>query len=174
MEKTAEINFVKGLYDSYRSTADSAVIAIGTDEKRFAEVFRISINEPYPLSMRAARVVHLCAENYPFLIEPYVNEVIDAISKTKVDGVKRSFLKILTELISTNILRQKPELIDLCFNLASDLRESIAVRAYCMDLILKLSKTEPDLLNELKTIAEYELDSPSAGMRSKAAKILRR
>jgi len=174
MEGTAEINFVKGLYDSYRSTADSAVIAVGADEERFAEVFRISIEESYPLSMRAARVVHLCAENYPFLIEPYVDLIIEEISKTKVDGVKRSFLKILNEIISVNVLRQKPELIDLCFNLASDLRESIAVRAYCMDLILKLSKSEPDLLNELKTIAEYELDSPSAGMRSKAAKILRK
>jgi len=48
--------------------------------------------------MRAARVIQLCSEKNTKLIEPFLNNLISIILETNVEGVKRGFLKILSEM----------------------------------------------------------------------------
>ena len=78
-------DFIGGLGDSGRATADMAVLAIGNNPDYFKHLLDLCFSEPYPISMRASRVIQLfCEKNSEFII-PYLDEVILKISKAKVD-----------------------------------------------------------------------------------------
>jgi len=160
------------LYDSYRMTADMVVTYIGDDEALFRIVFDISFSDPYPMNMRAARVCQICCERNYKMILPYLDELPGKIAQCKAVGVKRSFLKIYADHLPYKYFAAIDVLLQVCFDLMMNQKESIAVRAYSMEIAFKLCMIEPDLIVELKEIARFELDSPSAGMQSKAIQII--
>lgn len=167
-------DFASGLYDSGRNTADMAVEAVGNNPEHFAFVLNLCFNEPYPLCMRAARVVQLCCEKNPSLILSYLEEVIEKTVKSEVDGVKRNFLKIITELIDFNLVKDNAMLLQTCFDWLISPKEAIAIRYYCIAIIEKFCKYEPELKPEFRASLEFSMDEASAGFRNRAMKALKK
>lgn len=160
------------LFDSSRSAAEMTTEAIGHNESHFKVVLEISLEDKYPLSMRAARVVQMCCSNYPELILPYLNEIIDKLKDFKVDGVKRSLLKLISEGINLKEIEQNGKLACICFDMLMNPKEAIAIRNYSLDILFKIAEFEPDLKQEIEPILETMMLEDSTGLKNKAKRLL--
>jgi hypothetical protein len=167
-------DFITGLGDSGRRTADLAVEAVGNNPAYFRRLVDISFTEPYPACMRAARVAQLSCEQHPALILPHVEEVITRIEGHKVSGVKRSYLKV----ISDNFDMAKPEdpgkLVQMCFDWLISPKEDPSIRIYAAEIIYQVTLREPDLKNELVTVLEEVVTEDITSIRNRGKKILAR
>jgi len=160
--------------DSSRLTIDIASEAVGNDIERFRMVFDLCFDMPYPISMRAARVVQLCCEKFPKLIYPNLEESFEKMLKSDVEGVRRGFLKIYAENIDLRKFKDPGLLISYCFEWLSDPEQPISVRVYVMDILCKYTKIEPDLNNELAGILESLIYDGSIAVRSRAKYALKK
>ena len=167
-------DFASGLFDSGRNTADMAVEAVGNDPERFAHVLNICFTSSYPLNMRTARVIELCCEKNPLLIQPFLDEVIEKIAVSKTEGVKRGFLKTIAVFIDFRLVKDNGKLLQIAFDWLASPKEAISVRYYCITIIEKLCKYEPDLIPEFKAILEFSLTESSPGFQNKAIKTLKK
>lgn len=167
-------DFEAGLYDSGRKTADMAVMAVGNNAAHFALLVEMSFSKPYPLCMRAARVVQLCCEKNISFILPYLDEVIIKISTSRVEGVKRNYLKIIDEFVDFGLVKDNALLLQTCFDWLVNPSETLGIRYYCIGIIEKFCRYEPELLGEFLNSLEFCLDESSAGFRNRAIKVLRK
>jgi hypothetical protein len=86
-------------------------------------------------------------------------------------AVKRNVVRILQFVDIPEDLHG--EVMNICFELLGDLRETIAVRVFSMTVLARLAEIYPDIRQELRIIIEDELShQPSAGFKSRAKKIL--
>jgi hypothetical protein len=167
-------DFIGGLWDSGRKTAEVAVAAIDNNPDYFKHLLGICFTEPYPVSMRASRVIQMFCEENPDFIVPYLDEVIENIEKTKVEGVKRSFLKLLAESVDFNLVKENAKLLQMAFDWVTSPKEAISVRYYCIFICQKFCACEPDLIPEFKAMLEFSLTESSAGLCSTAKKVLKK
>jgi hypothetical protein len=174
MENPNQINDYTGkLVDSSRLLADILVSDIGNDLLKFDEMLRIAFRDEYPVSMRAARVISLVAERNRELIDPYIPIITDMIIKCRVDGVKRSFLKILAETPAQFDEKTIGKITDMAFKWIDDPKQAIAVRYYCIDILLKISSDYPEIGMELSEILKNMIVDTSSGLKSKSRKVLK-
>ncbi len=159
--------------DSSRAITDIAVELMGTDEKIFARLISISIEEKVPLCWRAARVIDLACEKHKYLFESYINTIINSFDKFKSDGQKRIYLRIISRYRLNQAIHEAAKLINICLDYLTYSQESIAVKAFAMEIIYNISKDEPDLQNELMLIIEDRMQFYSAGLKSKGRRILK-
>jgi len=173
---TGEYNFKALLeMDSSRAVADLVVSAIGNNPEHFKTVLDLCFNETYPVAMRAARAIELCCEENPILIEPYLDEIIDKIQTSKIDGVKRGLLKVVRDVDDIRKIKNIGLLTKLCFDWMSDKREAIAVRHYCTGILLRIVEIEPDLKNELIAVLENEIQlSDSTAFKKRTTKMIKK
>lgn len=167
-------DYKNALYDSSRRTAEMMKHAVGGDPENFDIIYNLAFSEPYPMNMRCANVCRHCCEPQPELLFPYLDELPVKLEQCKTDGVKRCFLKIYADHLSEKDFRNVDKLAEVCFNFLLNVKETIGVRVYCMEIIYKLSFYEPDLKIELLEIARFETESPFSGMVAKAQNIIKR
>lgn len=159
--------------DSSRFTADVAAEIVGNDPVLFREVLDICFEQPYPVSMRAARVVQLCCEKDPELIYPHLEESFRKMLSSGVEGVGRGFLKIYAENIDLRKFNDPGILISLCFDWLASIEQPIAVKVYAMEILRKYCIIEPDLSHELAISLDPLLYDGSPAIRSRARKVLK-
>jgi hypothetical protein len=133
----------------------------------------LALRDVYPISMRAARVMTICTFKNPDLIKPHVASIIKILPQFKVDGVKRSLLKIFAELPLHFDDDSLGILTDVCFKSINDQKEAIAVRAFSIGILLNISQKYPEIKPELKSILESILPECSVGLKSKGRKTLK-
>ena len=85
--------------DSSRVIADKIKNDVGDNQEFFNFLFSICLSEPYPISMRTAHAMQFCCIDYPQLMKPFYTTLVNEIINTKMEGVRRSFLKIISECI---------------------------------------------------------------------------
>lgn len=161
------------LVDSSRAVADMCVIAIGEEPELFKEAYAIAKKDIYPQSMRAARVVELAGSEHPELVQPYLAEMIEMLPSVKVDGVKRSFFKMIVNYPLPDNEDLLGRLFDFSISLIAS-NESIAVRAYSMQLSYQISNIYPEIKQELLLLIESQMDAASAGLKTIGRKILKK
>jgi hypothetical protein len=166
-------NYQSKLVDSSRMLADLLVKDIGNNSHKFAEMMGLAFRDEYPVSMRAARIIALSAEQHIDLIHPYLLQMIEALEKCKVDGVKRSFLKILAEQPVNLDEGLIGKLTDLAFTWVNDPRQAIAVRYYCIDIILNVATCYPEIGIELSELLRNMMNDFSSGLQSKSKKVIK-
>jgi hypothetical protein len=165
-------NYESKLIDSSRMVADILTTDILDDQERFDEMFELSLREVYPISMRAARIIELSTFKHKHLIVPHLNELINAIDNSKIEGVRRSYLKILTLLPFKLDEDAQGRLVDMAFSFLSNNKEAIAIRAYSIDFLLKIILNYPELKNELIYVLEEMTKDASTGLRTKSKKTI--
>jgi len=157
------------LCDSSRAAIDAAVALAEKQPALFEEALLFACHEPYPMAMRAARVIQLYGIRYPRSLEPFLEKIVDALLHNKVDGVKRSFLKVLIEVVAIDKIPDAGLIYSRCLDWVFSAKESIAVRAYSMDLLYKFTLFEKELSHEFILVLEnVPLDqSPGLDKRRK-------
>jgi len=159
--------------DSSKLIGDQVVDAVGDNPEYFKMILDICLYEKYPLAMRAGRAVALCNEKNPSFIVPYLDELIDKIAVSEIDGVKRGIMKAFCESVDLRQFNNLGKLVDLCFKWLLNPKEAVAVRYYSMEILYKTCKLEPALINEFIAVLETLVDNPSVGLAGRARKIIR-
>lgn len=159
--------------DSSRAIADIIKGEVGDNQEYFNLLYSLCFSHPYPVSMRAARALQFCCEENSGLIKPFVNDLVEKLIASKVEGVRRGFLKILAENIDSYEINNSGLLIDKCFEWALSESEKPAIRYYALDILARICEKEPLLKPELLSVIDIISNDQSAAVRSKAQKVLR-
>lgn len=157
---------------SSRRNIDEIATLIGNDPELFNQALAFSFSEPYPINMRASWAISHCCDHDSTLIQPHLDEIVLRLAPSLVAGVKRNYIRIFSKQANLSGMEQLGRLIDLCFALFNDPAETIAVRAFCLDVILKIGISEPDLIPEIIQSIEFNQEFFSAGLKSKSKKVI--
>lgn len=147
---------------------------IGNDCKRFAALMKLFLGNEKIVVQRSAWILSICADSYPELARPYLKQLIAKCHKEGIHvAVKRNVTRILAHITIPPELHE--DAMNLCFELLSNPKETVAVRCWSMDILTQLSITYPEIKSEIKHIIEdaLEYQETTAGFQSKANKTLK-
>lgn len=142
---------------------------IGNDKKRFDELMRLFLFDDYRVSQRASWAVLHCIQKNPAFAKKYLPLMLDNLKNPVHDAVVRNTVRILDLTdIPENLHAQ---VMDICFELVNKNQSPIAVKAFSIGVLTKLSKQYPELKNELKAIVDNQLPFASPAIKSRAKRI---
>jgi hypothetical protein len=158
--------------ETSRRNTDFVAGLIDSDPLLFAELADLFFQNIEPFSRRSAWVMDVVAERHHDLLLPYLVQIIDHLPMFRHDGLKRESLRMLVRYPIPE--ERKGVLMNLCFGWLLRPSESISVKVYSMDLLYRLSESEPDIKNELADSIEWRMEEESAGFRAHGKKILKK
>ncbi len=140
-------------------------------ERLLQSFFDLTEDNNHKYNWRAAWALDHLNQIEPELIQPRLARIINTVIASKSDAVRRSLLKVIAshELPNSN----EGLLMDYCFSLLNNNDVSIAVRAWCMDILLAFSIRYPSIKNELRNSLLQVIEYGSAGEKNRALKTLR-
>lgn len=174
------INFISGKSMNLReallavhSKAQATRIAdhVSDDPKRFRELFKLMLSPVYRVAQRAAWPVSYCVERHPELIKPYFGKLILQLERDDAHvAVRRNVARLLQ---FADIPKQYDgRIFEACYKLLDDPKQPVAVRVFSMTVAAKIAKHEPELLDELRLVAEKYPQADTAGFRCRARRVL--
>jgi hypothetical protein len=157
---------------SERVVADLAVKIMEEHPESLREMLDLCWLEKYPLSMRAARAAQLYLEIHHDEIYPYLDQIIEKILQTKIDGVRRNFLKVIADFVDVDKFTEPGILLNACFDWLLDGSMTPGTKVHAMTIIYKMGLQEPDLLKELASSIEIIMDESEISMKTCGRKML--
>lgn len=146
--------------------------AIGNSSERLGKLMPLYFSDDQVIAARAAWVISCVATNHPDLFAPWLKKICHHILKPGLhDAVRRNGAKVLE--LSVIPKRLLGVVTDTCFKLLAAPAETIATRCYCMTVLEKICRSEPDLRAELKMIINDAMPFASAGFRSRSIRTLK-
>jgi len=162
------------LMEHSKANAMRVITWIGNDATRFNELMRLFLHDEYRIVQRVAHILSIVAEKNQQLLIPHLEGMVARMQEPNLPvAVKRNVVRILQTQEIPEALHGP--VMNTCFDLLADGKETIAVRAFSMTVLANLSKYYPEIKQELKVIIETGLEqNPSAGFRSRALRTLKR
>ncbi|MBP9212216.1 MAG: hypothetical protein KBF97_05405 [Bacteroidetes bacterium] len=144
---------------------------IGSDPERFAVLARLVLSQDADIVLRASWLLTLCAERTPSLLLPWIPKLITAAARTDAsDALRRNIVRSLQFIDIPR--RSQGRAAELCFGFLQDAAVPIAAKAFSMTVLANIARSEPDLKHELVLVIEQLVPYGSAGIRSRARKVL--
>ncbi|WP_233873558.1 hypothetical protein [Dyadobacter sp. CY323] len=142
-----------------------------SSENAFKELIHCYLSEDHKLAQRAAYSLSIAARKKIDLMQPYVGILVDQLKRNDVhDAVIRNSARILEEI---EIPEQfHGEVMDACFGFIQNRQTAIAIRAFSLTILYRLSLIYPEIKNELCYIIVENIDYETAAFRSRGTKIL--
>lgn len=162
------------LPDSLRRTADLAAQFVLENPETFPDLLDASLAQEYPLSMRASRVVYLCATADPDLIRPYLGELVEKMPELHDRSVIRNFLHLFDDFVGELSEEELGKLLHLCFEYVEDISQTIAIRTYGLRLLYLISQRVPEIKPEVISIIRFHSPEAPAGFQAQAYQIIRK
>ena len=123
------------------------------------------------VSRRAAWIIDTASENKPEWVEPFLLGLIAKLPGFNHDGLKRHALRMIAR--SAFPAGSEANLMNISFEWLISITESVAVKMYCMQILYRLSATEPDILQELYDTIEFQIADGTPGFKSIGNKLMR-
>lgn len=161
------------LLEMSRRNTDLAAEAILQRPELFDELIIIFLEGGDPENRRAAWVADTVSEKKPEWLVPYIDRIAIAMPAFGHDGLKRHALRMLARspLPAQELLG---EVISLCFDWLTSPVIPAAPKVYCMELLYRISETEPDLKKELADSIEWRMQEETPGVKNRGAKMLKK
>jgi hypothetical protein len=154
-----------------RFNTDLIAADVGCDPDKFAEIIRL-MHTKWPITIRAAWVMCVITDKYPFLILPHISTLIENLSKHDHPGTTRCALRTLAQVDIPE------EYQGFVFNFACECIENkkipAAVKVFGLQILYNISQYEPDLKPEVILFIENYLDINSAGFANRGNKLLKK
>lgn len=160
--------------DSSRAVGELVANAVGNNPEYFKTVLDLALHDIPKISARAGRVVILCCEKYPELLDPYFKDLIISLPKLKNEGTMRTILKVLTLYNDYGSEDIVGILMETCFDFLKSNEAAIAIKVYSMDILFNIYIKEPGIKYELIAIVEDQMPKNSKGFKARARMILKR
>jgi 8-oxo-dGTP diphosphatase len=141
----------------------------------FLKLLEYSFTRDRKLAFRASWTLTKVCDKYPEMICPYLAEIIEALPRFDNESVQRSFLRIISLSNLENLTERHHGLLaDYSFAVLNSGLSAIAIKAYTMEILYKLSLIYPELANELASSVRILMEDGSAGIVAKGKMILKR
>lgn len=174
-QKQVTMNFKDQLLaELSKRNTDYMASVVNNDEQLFDQLMQLVLTNEKTVSGRAAWVVETIWLKHPFLIDPYIPEMIDFLPRSNYDNQKRHFLKMLASIDLTKLDENRQGiLLDCCFTWLEDPVYPTAVKMFSMQIIYNYVKIEPVMAGELAAIIENQYNDATPGFKNRGAKILK-
>ncbi|HLN54875.1 MAG TPA: (deoxy)nucleoside triphosphate pyrophosphohydrolase [Bacteroidales bacterium] len=140
--------------------------------KKFIE---FSYSADTKLAFHSSWILTKACDRAPEIIYPYLPDIIESLPGLENESALRSFLRILSLTDPVRFSsRHQGLLADICFRLLNSGFSAIAVKAYSMEILYRLTIIHPGLATELALSVRGIMDTDSAGIVSKAKTILKK
>ena len=141
----------------------------------FRQLLELSFSRDKRLSFRASWILTKVCDKFPEIIYPFLPQIIETLPGTDNESTLRSFLRIISLSDLGRIKgRQHGLMADLCFNILNSGFSAIAVKAYSMEILYKLTVIYPELANELATSIRILMEEGSPGVTSRGRAVLKK
>lgn len=144
---------------------------IGGDPARFRELMSCFLGTSYRESQRAAWVVSYCAEHHPELVTPYFAKMITQIERDDAHPAIRRNVARLMQFVDIP-KRYEGRIFEACYALVDDPDQAVAIRVFALTVAAKIARNKPELLNELRLIAEKHSPHTTVAFRVRANRVL--
>lgn len=144
---------------------------IGSDPKRFAELMTCFFSKEEDLVLRSSWLMSMCVERRPELLLPWLGKILRRTERSDApEALQRNVVRTLqfVEIPRTH----QGRVVNLCLRYLQDPKTAIAVRAFSMTVLADIAQQQPELKQEFILIIEQMLPYGSAGIRSRARKVL--
>jgi hypothetical protein len=135
-----------------------------------SELWEIYLAIEEPVSRRAAWIIDTASEDKPAWVLPFLPQLIAKLPEFNHDGLKRHALRMIAR--SPFPVGTKGELLNISFEWLVSVTESVAVKMYCMQILYRISATEPDILQELYDTIEFQMADGTPGFKSIGTKLM--
>ena len=141
----------------------------------FLRLIEYSFSEDKKLAFRSSWTLTKVCDRYPEMIYPHLNEMVESLPKITNESVQRSFMRIVS-LSNFNKIGVKYHgiLADFCFKSLRSGFCAIAIKAYAMEILFKLTTIYPELRNELLATINMLQDEGSAGVAARGRQIMKK
>jgi hypothetical protein len=144
---------------------------VGSNQQRFDELFSLFLNDEYRVVQRAAWPLSNAAIAHPLLIKKHFGKLLRNLQKPNLhDAVKRNTVRLLQDVEIP--VKYHGTVMNLCFDYIISPTEKVAVKAFSLTILQKLSNQYPDIKQELVTVIENRWPYETAAFKSRAKKIL--
>lgn len=156
-----------------KATMEKIAMAATKSPDRLTELVKALSHEKYRICQQAAWCLSLIAEKRPALIYPYFARFMTILEthEKQSPGTLRNTLRILKLLEIPGAYEEK--IVYHCFELVEDLHQPIAIRAFSLDLLGRISLHITDIQGELRDLIDYHYDNSASGFKSSARHVLK-
>lgn len=156
--------------DARRANIDYVSYIVGSDKNALNEIINLIYTAKHPINQRAAGVLETVSRIHPELIEATMNKFIDTFQDFGIAGIRRNLMKMFTRFNYND--SQKARLINIGFSCLTEKKESIAVKAYAMEVLFNISQSIPEIKQELILIIEDGMYWETAAWKARGRKML--
>jgi 8-oxo-dGTP diphosphatase len=141
----------------------------------FRKLLEYSWSDDKKLNFRASWILTKVCDKFPDIIYPHLSQIVDSLPEVNNESVERSFLRILS-LSDVSQLSEKHHglLADYCFSELNSATSAIAIKAYSMEILYRLSVIYPQLANELAVSIRALMEEGSAGIVARGNAVLKK
>jgi len=141
----------------------------------FRKLLDYSHSPDKKLAFHASWTLSKVCDKFPEIILPFLSQIVDSLDRIDNESTLRSFLRIisLTDMAEINN-RRHGFLADFCFSQLNSGLSAVAVKAYSMEILYRLSLIYPELATELSASIVILMEDGSAGITSRGRMILKK
>lgn len=154
-----------------RSYTDFIADIVSKRPDLIGELWEIYFAVEEPVSRRAAWAIDTASENKPDWVEPFLPQLITKLPEFNHDGLKRHALRMIARMPFPAGTEGK--LMNIAFEWLVSTTESVAVKMYSIQILYRLSATEPDILQELYDTIEFQIADGTPGFKSIGSKLMK-
>ncbi len=141
----------------------------------FRKLLEYSWSDDKKLSFRASWILTKVCDKFPEIIYPHLPQIVDALPEIENESVERSFLRILSLSDVSQLSEQHHgSLANYSFSELNSPTSAIAIKAYSMEILYRLSVIYPQLANELAVSIRALMEEGSAGIVSRGNAVLKK
>ena len=160
------------LKEHSKKNCDKIISWVGTDQKRFDELFLLFLNDEYRVTQRAAWPLSFCSISHPFLIEKKLDKLLKNLKKPGLhDAVKRNTVRLLQHLKIPK--KHEGAVMEICFEYLESPNEAVAIKAFAINILAKFAKKYPEISSEVRLLIEDQIAHQSAAFKVSARRFLK-
>lgn len=144
---------------------------IGPDPEKYNLLSDLAFSREMPVCWRATWLMDYLAELHPWLATSHIEKIWAEIPKQHPDGVTRSALRLLARYEIPD--DHQGIAADLCLSWLEQESVPVAIKAYSMEMLLKIATVYPEFTNEFITVIEDQVPYNSAAFKARAQHIIR-
>ena len=145
---------------------------VGKDPSRFRELMRHFLKGDYRVTQRAAWPLSYCAESHPELMKNHLASLVKHLQDPQLPGaVKRNAVRLLQ--IVEIPKKHEGAVMEICFKCLAAPGEAVAVKAFSLKVLERLSKKYPEIIPEIQYLILEQLPHQSAAFKSRARPFLK-
>jgi len=139
------------------------------------KLIEYSYSDDCKLAFHASWILSKTSDKFPGITDPFLPRMVESLDRIPSESTIRSFLRILSLSDMSKLSgRHQGLLAEFCFKSLNSGFSAIAVKAYSIEILYRLTVIYHDMVPELVASLNKALEYKSAGITSRARTILKK